>query len=231
MNNIYIYLLEFIERTLKAYRMPKGYKIEKPNYNYINAETLQAQVDDLIQDYATKYGLDLYNYAFRVNIKHNEVNNILRYVYTNLFKPAKPLYNNQNSLIDYDNMDQFKAVVDVFLNVCMFFNKALGLFSFGIFTGICWDTLNRWAGAEGEKLNPIRFELLKSIREYNKGALIGNLKDSPVGALAVANNDVDTGLEWSTKQALTAQNNAVFLIPSERLQRLSITAHDETETE
>ena len=204
--------------------MPQGFKANKPNYNFINAETLQDQVDGLIQAYAETYGLDIYNYAFRVNIKHNEVNNILRYVYTHLFKPDKPLYNNQHSMINYDDIEQLTAVTDVFLNVCLFFNKALGLFSFGIFTGITWDTLNRWANIEGEKLNPKRFELLKSIQEYNKGALIGNLKDTPVGALAVANNDVETGLQWATKQAIAAGQQAVFLIPSERLNRLSISA-------
>ena len=88
-------------------------------------------------------------------------------------------------------------------------------------TGIDITTLLRWAG--DEKSNPARYQIINNIKDCHKAAQISLLNDSPVGALAVANNDTETGLEWSTKQAITAANNAVFLIPSERLQRLSIT--------
>jgi hypothetical protein len=101
-------------------------------------------------------------------------------------------------------------------------NKSLGLMSFSYLTGIRIETLLVWLSPEGEKLNPARTKVIKYIKECHKAGHIALLNDSPVGALAVANNDIETGLEWSTKQALTAQNNAVFLIPSERLQRLSI---------
>ena len=73
-------------------------------------------------------------------------------------------------------------------------------------------------------MNPTRWEILKNVKEYNKAALISNLKDSPVGALAVANNDIETGLQWATNQAIASGQQAVFLIPSERLNRLSISA-------
>ena len=194
----------------------------KPQLNIINVGSLQDRVDALIQDYAIQYGLSLQDYNFRVNIKHNEVNNILRYCYKNLFKPDKPLFNNQASIIDHDNNEQLQVVVDVFLNVCMFFNKALGLFSFGIFTGIAWSTLQIWVSPEGEQLNPTRSRLLKTIQEYNKGALISNLKDTPVGALAVANNDIETGLEWGKNQAQQITNNTVYYLPSERSDKLKL---------
>lgn len=197
---------------------------DKQRLNIINPDTLQADVDGLINIYCSKYGIDLEDYQTRTNIKHNEVNNILRFVYNNLFKPDKALYNNQKSLLDYNDINQLESAVDVFINVCMMFNKALGLWSFCIFTGIDDNTILRWYSEEGKRLNPKRWELLKSVKEYNKGALISNLKDTPVGALAVANNDVETGLQWATKQAIAAGQQAVFLIPSERLNRLSISA-------
>ena len=199
-----------------------GSKAPKPEYNFINPETLSNQVNDVIKEYCNIYGIDLYNYNFRVNIKHNEVNNILRYCYNKIFKPDKPLYNNQRSLLNYDSVDQLTTVTEVFLNVCSFFNKALGLFSFSIFTGITSQTLMNWLSPEGEKLNPTRFSLLKSIREYNQGALIDNLKDSPVGALAVANNDIETGLNWSKNNVAQITNNTVYLLPNERNNRLQL---------
>ena len=201
--------------------MAKHEKATKPNYNYINPETIQSQVDNIINQYCDKYGIDLYNYNQRVNIKHTEVNNILRYCYNSLFKPDKNLYNNQASLIDYDNIEQLSSVVDVFLNVCSLFNKALGLFSFGIFTGIAHSTLMVWVNTDDE-LNPRRSLLLK-IKDFNASMLVDHLKDSgPVGVVAVANNDTETGLNWSANQVQQITNNTVYYLPSERTDKLGL---------
>ena len=197
-------------------------KAEKPNYNFINPQELPNQVNNILTEYCSLYGIDLYNYKERSSIKHNEVNNILRYMYNRIFKPSTGLYNNQRSLLNYDDIEQLQSAVDVFLNICSLFNKALGLWSFCIFTGIDDNTVIRWSSEEGKQSNPIRWELLKSIKEYNKGALISNLKDTPVGALAVANNDHDTGLEWSKNQAAALAVNTVYLLPSERVDRMKL---------
>ena len=191
--------------------------------NVINTDSLQKQVDNLINVYCDKYGINLSSYKDRTNIKHNEVNNILRFIYNNLFKPNKPQISNKKSLLNYDDIEQLQAASDLFINICMLFNKSLGLYSFSMFTGIDDNTLLRWFSDEGKKLNPARWEILKNIKEFNKAALISNLKDTPVGALAVANNDTETGLEWATKQAITAGQQTVFLIPSERVNRLQLT--------
>ena len=200
-------------------------KPEKPVKNLINPETIADQVTACINEYCARFNIDLYNYNMRVNIKHNEVNNILRYCYNSLFKPSTGLMNNDKSIIDYDNIEQFTAVVNVFLDVCMMFNKSLGLFSFSVLTGIESHTLQRWISPEEQKLNPWRYSLLVKIQEYNKGALVSSLKDSPVGALAVANNDKETGLEWSKQQAPQIAAQTVYLIPSERAGRLGLEDH------
>ena len=101
--------------------------------------------------------------------------------------------------------------------------------SFSYMTGIDYSTLWDWLQPEGERLNPERTKLLKNIKEWHKAAQIGLLNESPVGSLAVANNDTETGLEWSSKQALNVPQNAVFLIPSERVKRLQITDGSKTE--
>lgn len=194
----------------------------KKELNIIDPELLQAQVEACINDYCIKYNLDISNYNFRVNIKHNEVNNILRFCYNSIFRPDKKLFNNQKSLIDYDNLDQLSAVAESFINICSLFNKSLGLYSFSIFSGIDYKTIYNWISAEGEKISPARFQILQNIKEYNKAALVSILKDSPVGALAVANNDVETGLQWSAAQAQQITQNTIYLLPSERLDRLKL---------
>ena len=163
-----------------------------------------------------KSGVDPENH--KRTVSHNQLNYCFRMIHKTVFKPDHNMINNQ-------------AVADLFLYICGLYNKSLGLMSFSFMTGIDYKTIYNWVSDQGKKLNPERFQILKYIQESHKAAQIGLLNESPVGALAVANNDTETGLEWATKQALTAQNNAVFLIPSERLQRLSITARDEIETE
>ena len=100
--------------------------------------------------------------------------------------------------------------------------------SFSYMVGINYATLALWLQND-EKSNPARFGVLKSIQESHKAQHIALLNESPVGALAVANNDVETGLQWSQNQAITAAANAVYLIPSERLKRLNLTAAEGSE--
>lgn len=200
--------------------MPRNIK----QLNIIDPDTLYNTINQCIADYCSMYGIDLSNYNQRVNIKHNEVNNILLYCYDHVFKPDKSLINNQRSVIDYNDIEQLSAVVDVFLRVCLFFNKSLGLMSLCMFSGIDDNTIIRWSSEEGKKSNPKRWELLKTVKEYNKTALVSMLKDTPVGALAVANNDKETGLEWGKNQAQQITNNTVYLLPSERVDKLRLQA-------
>lgn len=158
---------------------------------------------------------------------HNQINYCFRMIYKYIFKPDKKLISNKQSILDYDDITQLQAVADIFLNICGLYNKSLGLMSFCFMTGIDYKTIYNWLSPEGEKLNPARFQILKYIQESHKAAQISLLNESPVGALAVANNDVETGLEWSRNQVLNTANNAVFLIPSERINRLKLGAPDE----
>lgn len=214
--------------------MPKGRKAEKPIYNYINIDTVH---DDII----TALDNALYSMGFNNmgidntipnkprTITHNQLNYCFRQVYENVFKPDKPLYNNQKSLINYDDIELLTVISQSFLDICMMFNKSLGLMSFSYMTGISPEALTAWNSPNGEKLNPERSRIIKYIKEGHKAQHIALLNDSPVGALAVANNDTETGLEWSQNQAITAAANAVYLIPSERLKRLNLTAAEGSE--
>lgn len=199
-----------------------------PKDKYININTVESDIDKCIDEYITIMGIDR-DYKSLVNTKHQTINGLFRYIYKSLFKPDRSLCNNQKTFVDLENIELLQVLADKFLDICSMFNKSLGLMSFGYMIGVNYNTLARWVS--DEKLNPARYSIIKGIQEGHKAAQISLLNDSPVGALAVANNDIETGLQWSQNQLLTGQSNAVFLIPSERLQRLSITAHDETETE
>ena len=111
----------------------------------------------------------------------------------------------------------------------MSYNKSLGLVSFSFLLGCDYKTIYNWLN-DGAELNPERLHILNNIRECHKVEQIGLLNDSPVGALAVANNDVETGLEWSKQQAELTAGNTIFVLPSERLSRLNLNKKEDQTT-
>ena len=128
--------------------------------------------------------------------------------------------NNEKSLIDYNNTELLQIITDTFIDICNYYNKSLGLISFCYLTGIDYTTILRWLNVE-DKSNS-RYKVLRKLQETHKAAQVGLLNDSPVGALAVANNDTETGLNWSEKQAAAAASNTIYILPSERLQTLGV---------
>lgn len=205
--------------------MPKGFKAAKPEFDYINPDTLADNVLSCVNDSVISLGYDPNNPADRKAITHNEINYCLRQVYIKLFKPKHALYNNQNSLIDYDNLDLLQILANVFIDICFNYNKSLGLMSFSYLLGCSYSTLTSWL--RDETSNPERLAIIKSIQENHKNAQIGLLNNSPVGALAVANNDHETGLEWSKNNLQQLNGNTVYLIPSERVDKLKLEKIDE----
>ena len=196
-----------------------------PKDKYININTVCSDIDKCINDFLIMQGIDN-DYKSRINIKHQTVNALFIYIYEQLFKPDQTLKNNQRSYVDYDNIELLQVLADKYINICQYFNKSLGLMSFGYMVGVTYSTLNNWINAaDSSELSRARFDVLKSIQESHKVAQISILNDSPVGALAVANNDKNTGLEWSKNQAAQLASNTVYYIPSERLDRLNLEKH------
>lgn len=197
----------------------------KTDYNFINPETIEQSIMLCADDLIINLGYDINDPKARRYLSHNEFNYVLRGIYQNIFKPSQSLCNNQKSLIDYDNISQLNAVVNAFITLCAKYNKSVGLMSFSFMTGITTETMLQWRNEE--KLNPSRSAVIKYIQEGHKALHIGLLNESPVGALAVANNDVETGLEWSKQQAEISKNNTIFILPSERLSRLNLEKNEE----
>jgi len=199
-------------------------KAAKPELNIINTATISQDIDNCVLEYFSRYSLDVFDLSQRKYITHNILTGCMKYIYNKLFKPQHSLMNNQKSLLDYDNIEQLTVVADKFIELSLEFNKSLGLMQFSIMSGIHRSTLAEWR--DNRELNPIRSDIINNICECHKMEQIGLLNDSPVGALAVANNDIETGLEWSKQQALTQANNTVYILSSERLQGLGLPKAD-----
>lgn len=195
-----------------------------PKTKYININTISQDIDNCVIEFMNKYSIDIYDIQQCKSIPHNIITLCMINVYNTLFKPDTTLCNNQNSLIDYNNNEMLFIIANKFIELSLMFNKSLGLMQFSLFTGIHRETLAGWAN--DRELNPIRSDIINNIRECHKMEQISLLNDTPVGALAVANNDIETGLEWSKNQAAQITQNTVYLLPSERVDRMKLPKPD-----
>lgn len=200
----------------------------KQAINLIDINTVSQDIDNCVIQFFNRYNVDINDLQAIRSIPHNTINLLFKYIYNELFKPDKTLINNQKSKVDYDNIELLQVLADKFIDICLMFNKSLGLMSFCFMVGCDYSTVYLWL--QDEKSNPLRFNVLKSIQECHKMAQVSLLNDSPVGALAVANNDKETGLNWSANQAAQITNNTVYLLPSERVDRFRLEDHQETPT-
>lgn len=195
-----------------------------PKTKYININTISQDIDNCVIEFMNKYSIDIYDIQQCKSIPHNIITLCMINVYNTLFKPDTTLCNNQNSLIDYNNNEMLFIIANKFIELSLMFNKSLGLMQFSLFTGIHRETLAGWAN--DRESNPIRSDIINNIRECHKMEQISLLNDTPVGALAVANNDIETGLEWSKNQAAQITQNTVYLLPSERVDRMKLPKPD-----
>ena len=201
--------------------MPKVSK----KLNNIDINTIEADIDNCVIEFFNQYNIDINDSVSCKAVTHNMLSLCMRYIYKNLFKPSHTMINNQKSLVDYNDTELLTVLANKFIDLCLRFNKSLGLLSFGYMVGCDYSTLMNWLN--NKESNPVRFDILKSIQEQHKLIHIGLLNETPVGALATANNDSETGLEWSKNQAQQITNNTVYLLPSERVDKLRLQAPED----
>lgn len=201
--------------------MPKVSK----KLNNIDINTIEADIDNCVIEFFSQYNIDINDSVSCKAVTHNMLSLCMRYIYKNLFKPSHTMINNQKSLVDYNDTELLTVLANKFIDLCLRFNKSLGLLSFGYMVGCDYSTLMNWLN--NKESNPVRFNILKSIQEQHKLIHIGLLNETPVGALATANNDSETGLEWSKNQAQQITNNTVYLLPSERVDKLRLQAPED----
>lgn len=202
----------------------------KPQYNYINNETLKDNILECFNKYLyilgfDEQGIDSSNERKPRYITHNQINYILRQIYNDILKPNKSLFNNQKSILNYDDIEQLNIIANIFIDICTKFNKSLGLMSFSFLSGIDYTTLIEWLN--DKTVNPKRSAILKTVQESHKAIHISLLNESGLGQVAVANNDIETGLQWQQQAGSGISANAVYILPSERVDKLKLQKDDQ----
>lgn len=196
--------------------MPVTIRKDKP----ININTISNEIEECVIDYFQNLNIDINDINQIKTIPHNMFSACMMSCYNQLFKPNHGMVNNQRSILDYNDVDLLSVIANKFIELALRFNKSLGIMQFSLLTGIHYMTLSEWKN--NPETNPARSSIVKNICEYHKMEQISLLNDTPVGAMAVANNDVETGLEWSKNQAQQITNNTVYLLPSERSDKLKL---------
>jgi hypothetical protein len=123
-----------------------GREETRPKYNYIDVNTITDKIYNSFNCHLYELGfddkgIDNSNERKPRYITHNHINYILRQIYNDVFKPDKTLFNNQVSIIDYNDINQLRVIASIFIDICTKFNKSLGLISFSFMTGIDTATL------------------------------------------------------------------------------------------
>lgn len=152
---------------------------------------------DIITREANEKGLDLN----RLNA--NQLKSLLRRCYYSLFEAKKRPCCNNSSIIPYTEKN-IDTLLSIYLDICEMFTCIPSLYGFERYTGITEETTQKY-------VTSARLELLKSRKDF----IQNSLSATPVGQIALANNDSDTGLMYNrqnildhetVKQGLTVQD-------------------------
>lgn len=192
-----------------------------------NTEVYENQIEKLFHQYFEDREIDLEHGT----IKQTKFKAAWIYIYNTLFKPDQYTVrlNNRNSKLDYRDIDLLNRIVDIFISLCMEYNIVASLDSFSRLTGITTETLYTWEKGEYrsniyyttdghlidniaeyksnnrgeyiEKPTSAYSDIVKKIRKASQEFYRGNLSDTPVGQITIANNDDEVGLMYAQKEA------------------------------
>lgn len=145
----------------------------------INPAYYKTACIDIIERTAAERGIDLNK------ITSNQLKSLLRECYYTLFKPEKNSFPNYRCNIPYTT-DNITALLELYIDLNDKYNCIPSLFGFERFCGITEDTTLKYVTGS-------RLELLKLRKLY----IQNKLTESPVGVIALANNDQDSGLMYN----------------------------------
>lgn len=183
----------------------------------VDFENLEQNIYGAFRATLERFGYDPDAIEDLQKIRHNAFETVLITIYEKLFKPEK--YNPQNicnSLLPYNwddsNIYILYTLVDVYIKLCSICGKSNGITGFCSLTGYSHPIIERWSG---DPLNPSLVSIMQKLVKTNQHVLTNRLQDTPLGSVAVANNDKETGLEWSRNNAQAITKNTVFVLPGE----------------
>lgn len=160
---------------------------------------MEAQTMDSVEVYENNIVEAISQYCIDHKIKPADLytidqsrwNSVLMYIYKYTFKPLntdKKRYN-ENSNIDYSNIDLLNNICDVYISLCFEHSKEVSILGFSKMTGINPDTIYTWGNEEGNVSRGTSeiYRKLNREREESLSARLFSNKGNPVGILGILN--------------------------------------------
>lgn len=150
-------------------------------------EVYNNAIEEAISQYCINHNLeqkDLYA------MDQSRWNSVLMYIYQYAFKPVntdKRQYN-ENSNINYSDIDLLKSVCNIYINLCYEYSKEISILGFSKLTGINPDTIYTWGKEDG--LSRGTSDIYKNLNREREESLSVRLvsgKGNPVGILGILN--------------------------------------------
>lgn len=150
-------------------------------------EVYNNAIEEAISQYCIDHNLekkDLYA------MDQSRWNSVLMYIYQYAFKPIdtdKRQYN-ENSNINYSDIDLLKSVCNIYINLCYEYSKEISILGFSKLTGINPDTIYTWGKEDG--LSRGTSEIYKNLNREREESLSVRLvsgRGNPVGILGILN--------------------------------------------
>ena len=150
-------------------------------------EVYNNAIEEAISQYCINHNLeqkDLYA------MDQSRWNSVLMYIYQYAFKPVntdKRQYN-ENSNINYSDIDLLKSVCNIYINLCYEYSKEISILGFSKLTGINPDTIYTWGKEDG--LSRGTSDIYKNLNREREESLSVRLvsgRGNPVGILGILN--------------------------------------------
>ena len=151
---------------------------------FINSAYYKNASLDVIQREAEQNNIDLNK------ISANKLRALLRSCYHSIFEPDKRIYCNNACNIPYSE-ENINRLLSVYIEICELYSCIPSLMGFERYSGIQEDTLKKYVTVAGSLMCKMR-------KDYIQNAL----SDTPVGQIALANNDIDTGLMYNRQNMI-----------------------------
>ena len=161
------------------------------------------RIDDAINQFCVEEEID--------DLKsetQNVFNACIKYIYKMVFKPVdKSLLRDSkcNSVIDYNDIDLLKGILEYYIYICDKYSKAVNVISFGNLIGLSRSVLYDWSNGDVRKLNSEFsdiYKILDAERERTLSDLLISGKKQPIGLLAVLNHEKGWNLPGSSREVV-----------------------------
>ena len=167
-------------------------KVYDPVETEEQIEEFEKRINTAISDFCHEQCIDNIQ-----DMPQNIWTGCLRYIFRHVFR--KELYINNpdivipdsryNSILDYNNIDLLKGILDYYIYLCDIYNKVVNIYGFSYLIGLEYISMYDWINGNKRTNNPEYANMVKTLYDERERSLSDRLNHvkNPVGTLAQLN--------------------------------------------